>query len=568
MKRILVALILILALYACSGPRADSAGIINGERIPYPQFVRSYQEHTANFQLHTGRVPSSEEKKAIFNETWQNITKHSILKEHFKRYDITVSEQEVIDTLLSNIPESIKTLSGFQVNGKFDEKLYYQSVRYDSPVKMGYFRRNYYEYYVPMQKLKEKLIDEEVARSKKAKKLSEIAVSTADFDLMVFDPADMDPIISDNEIEAYYQQNLERFALDPIYSIQYISLPVDPSEHDLAYTTAIADSIYAELNQGKSIETIIFERQEYVPGLSVFNPGFVRVENMDPALMKALDYLPDNSYSKPTPVGKGFALYQKLQRTKSMISYRALQIPPILDPATINAHYPQAEGALNLAKEIGLEAAATELDLPLTSLPRVSTKDLWHSDIAIIEQVNDQLMIHKKGDFLPALYSTLTGNWIVLQLTENQVNRVSPLKEVRGTITSELRENRKLTLARHKAREWIAQNPAWDVQADSELYHLEQYQKGGIHSEYRGLSLDICYIKAMQRHLDKLPLQPESLGHYEIILIPRVYYPAKDRKIDPQALRDLYIQQLEPDWFNRWMQDHLDSAKVQIFVKP
>ncbi|MDD3103566.1 MAG: peptidylprolyl isomerase [Candidatus Cloacimonetes bacterium] len=568
MKRILLLIAISIILLSCSGPRGDSAGIINGERILYPDFVRSYQGHTANFQARTGRAPSADEKSALFNATWEDITKHIILKEQFKRYDITVTPQEVIDSLMVTIPVYLKDNAALMTDGKFDQDLYYQSVRYDSPVNMSPVRRNYYEYYVPIQKLKQKLIDVDLNKSKAARRISEIVVSKADFDLLIFDPARMNPVVSDTEIQAFYQKNLKRFALEPIYGVSYISLPVNPAEADREYTVAITDSIYEELGQGKTFETVISERQEQLPDLRVVNPGFVRVENVDSDLLSALDYLPDDGYSKPTAVGRGFAIYQKLQRTKSMINYRALQIPPILVPATINAQFNQAEGILNLAREIGIQAAANELDLPVVSRSNISVSDLWHKDMAIIEQVNSQLMTQKKGDFLKPLYSTLTGSWIVLQLTENQVNRVRPLSDVKYIILPELIDSRRLLLAEQKAHEWLSQNPSLKTNKDSEQYLLKQYDKGGIHSEYAGQSLDLAYLKALQRYLNKEKPRPISLGDYHIIIIPRNYYPDKRSKADPQVLKELYIRQLDPDWFDFWIQERLAKANVQIYVKP
>lgn len=568
MKRILFLIAISIIISSCSGPRGDSAGIINGERILYPDFVRSYQGHTANFQARAGRAPNSDEKTALFNSTWEDITKHIILKEQFQRHNIRVTPQEAIDSLLVTIPVYLKGNAALMIDGKFNQDLYYQSVRYDSPVNMSPVRRNYYEYYVPIQKLKQKLIDEELSKSKAARRLSEIVVSKADFDLLIFDPARMNPVVSDTEIQAFYQKNLERFALEPIYGVSYISLPVNPAEADREFTVAITDSIYAELGQGKSFETVISERQERLPDLRIVNPGFVRVENVDSDLLSALDYLPDDGYSKPTAVGRGYTIYQKLQRTKSMINYRALQIPPILVSATINAQYNQAEGTLNLAREIGIQDAAHELDLPVVSRSNISVSDLWHKDLAIIQQVNSQLMTHKKGDFLKPLYSTLTGSWIVLQLTENQVNRVSPLSDVKYIILPELIDSRRLLLAEQKAHEWLSQNPSLKTNKDSEQYLLKQYDKGGIHSEYAGQSLDLAYLKALQRYLNKEKPRPISLGDYQIIIIPRNYYPAKRAKADPQVLKDLYIRQLKPDWFDFWMQERLAKANVQIYVKP
>ncbi len=568
MKRILFLILTGIILASCSGPRRDSAAIINGQRISYPDFVRSYQGHTANFQMRTNRTPSSEEKVAIFNETWDNITKHVILEEHFKRYGISVTEQEVIDSLMNTVPPYLKDSPALKVNGKFDRNLYSQSVRYDSPVNMQPVRENFYNYYIPIQKLKEELIDEEVQKSRHSKRIAKIAVSKADFDLLVFDPADMKPILSDNEIQAYYQKNLENFAMAPIFGLQYFSLFVEPEEADRIHSKAVTDSIYKEISQGKSFDTALVERQEQIPGLKILNPGFVRVEHLDQSLLDILEYLPDNGYSKPIPVGHGYSIYQKLQRTKSMISYRALQIPPVLAPATINAFYSQAMGFKTLAEDVGMAGAAVELDMELHSHPKLGLNDIWHPDLSIVEQVNAQLYTRKKGDYLDPIYSTISGSWIIVYLTENMVHRVQPLADVRDQIVEELLASRKNLLARQKAQAWIDLHPELRIDENAGDYQVKHYYRGGVFSLYEGHSLDIAYITALERYLGKKKPEACSLNGYYIILIPRAYYPDKKARLDSSELRRLYVKQLDPNWFESWMQNKISKARIHKFVSP
>lgn len=568
MRRILFLILLGIILVSCSGPQGENAGIINGQRITYPEFVRSYRGHTANFQLRAQRAPTNEERIAIFNETWENITKHVILTENYKKYDIKVTDQEVIDTLLTNIPPYLQDTPALKVNGEFDYDLYYQSIRYDSPVNMSPVRRHYYEYYIPIQKLKEELIDENVQKSRRAKRINEIAVSRADFDLLVFDPEDMTPVIGDNEIEAYYQRNMEQFALEPIYGVQYISIPVDPDESDQIYTQAVTDSIYIEIIQGKQFETIVSERQAYIPELNIFSSGFVRVENVDRQLLDILEYIPSDAYSKPIKVGNGYTIYQKLQRTKSMISYRALQIPPILSPATVNAQYSKAVGAIKLARKLGMEETARELDLEMIELNRLSLNDIWYPDLRVVERVNAQLYTHKKGDFIDPIYSNLSGSWIVFYLTENKVNRVRPLADVRDSILETLIEERKHHLAAQKAKEFINVHPDLKIPEEPGDYIHLRYNRGGIFSKYKDHSLDIAYVNAISRYLDNKPPQVDKIGDYYIIIIPREYYKNSKDKLEPGKLRELYVKQLDPDWFDQWMQERMDKAKIQIFVKP
>lgn len=566
MKRYTLIALALLSLFACAGPRGDSAGIINSERISYPDFIRSYQGHTANFQQANQRLPNADEKKVIFQNTWKNISTHVILKDYFKRYQITVSEQEVIDSLMANIPAIIRDNPVFNVNGKFDKDLYYQSIRYDSPVNMSGIRRNYYEYYVPVQKLKDKLINEDLRNNKKIGKIAEIAVSKADFDLVVFDPISMEPIISDSEIEAYYKLNLDRFAMDPKYSVEYLSLPVIPAESDFIYTKAVTDSIFEQIMSGKRLETVVQERRAQLPGITLSEPGFVRIENIDPNTLPVLEALPDNAHSRPIPVGSGFAIYQKLQRTKSMLSYRALQIPPIISPATIKAQHSNALGAQSLAEKLGIGMAAEELDLELIKLSELTVNDLWYADKLIVEQVNGQLLERKKGDFLSPLYSTLTGSWLVIRLSENMVQRVYPLSEVRQVILPEILEKRRLHLAEQKAREWLADYPTNTSASNSS--NVYRFNRSGIDSQFAGMALDLVYLEAIQRHQQKKAPKVHKIGNLHVIMIPNAYYPQKGQRPDLQTLKQLYVRQLDPQWFESWIQDKRNKARVHIFVSP
>jgi hypothetical protein len=558
--------IILVALFACSGPRGNSAGIINSERISKTEFINTYRSYTANFQLQNQRMPTTEEKVDVYKDSWNYLTRKVVLQQHFKRHQISASEQEVIDTLLTNIPPFLLNNPALMINGKFSHDLYNQSVRYDSPLNMSAIRNSYRESYVPVQKLKEKMIDEDLSSKKKSGRIADIVVSKADFELVVFDPLAMEPMLSDSEIEAFYQRNLQRFAMDPIYSLEYLSLPVKPRDEDRIYTEAVTDSIYRQVLAGKSFETVIEEKQEQVPGINLLDPGFVLIENIDEDILETLEIMDNNKYSSPIALGHGFAIFQKLQRTKSMLSYRALQIPPILSPNTINSHHSQAVGALNLARDLGAKTAADELELELTRKDTLSVNDLWYSDKLVVDKVISELMNHKKGDFLEPVYSTITGNWLVIRLTENQVNRVYPLENVRHIIVPELMAMRQRSMALQKAESWLMENP--DLETDILRDRVQHYHKSGIESQYAGKSLELIYLRAIDRHLQNKSPVVDTLGDLQVILIPRAYYKNKAETADRETLRKLYVQQLPRTWFEDWLNTQINKARIQVFVSP
>ncbi len=98
----LLTLLLLLALSSCALQTANAAGRVNGTIIKTLDFNAAHRGHFENFMFENGRVPDSEEKKEIHRLTWRNITIHVILKDQFKKYNISASESETLDTLMTN----------------------------------------------------------------------------------------------------------------------------------------------------------------------------------------------------------------------------------------------------------------------------------------------------------------------------------------------------------------------------------------------------------------------------------------------------------------------------------
>lgn len=568
MRRIFLLFILMAIFFACAGPRGDSAAIINGNRIKYAEFINLLRVHTSTFQRNNLRPPDNKEKQVIFQETWRNIIANTILKSYYRKFNITVTEQEVIDTLSLRVPAFLLSSELFTRNGSFDKGIYLQSLRYDSPVNMEFLRKPYLDYHLPIQKLKNKLINNELLTAKEINRINNIAGSVADFDLLIFDPDRMKPVISDAEIDNYYRNNLTKYQLDPIYSVRYFQLPVPAQTEDYDYTKALTDSIFIDLSKGNSIEQLLAARKHELPGLKLNEPGFVRVDTLDANLLEILEPLVDNQYSKPIPDPRGYTIYQKLQRTKSMLSYRSLSIPIIVTQASINNQYSQATGAVNLAKSIGMESAAHELESSLISHNRITINDIWHEDASVVSKVHEQLLAEKKGNILKPIYSPVTSSWVVVQLSENQIDRVKPLAEVKPQIVIELTQQRKQSLANKRAEEWLGQNPSLKVSSQDPDYQLVSYQGSNIYAMHQNIPLALPYLKSMERFQAKQPPLQDTLNGYSIILIPRTLKLNPKARADADFIRDLFIQSLGDKWFESWLDKRVEAAKVQIFVSP
>lgn len=207
-RLIIIALFgVILLISACASQNVELAGRVNGEPIPLDEFVAANRAHFENFWVQNNRAPGIDERQGINRMTWRNITKHVILKQYFSKYNIRVTPMEVLDTLRTNIPAYIRTSPLFTVNGEFDLNSYYQSLQFDKPENMAPLRKQYFDYYVPIAKLKETLIDKQLLTSKEQAIIGGILSGKADFDWVILDTNAMDVSVTDAEISSYYEKN-------------------------------------------------------------------------------------------------------------------------------------------------------------------------------------------------------------------------------------------------------------------------------------------------------------------------------------------------------------------------
>jgi hypothetical protein len=125
---------------------------------------------------------------------------------------------------------------------------------------------------------------------------------------------------------------------------------------------------------------------------------------------------------------------------------------------------------------------------------------------------------------------------------------------------------RQRSMALQKAESWLMENP--DLETDILRDRVQHYHKSGIESQYAGKSLELIYLRAIDRHLQNKSPVVDTLGDLQVILIPRAYYKNKAETADRETLRKLYVQQLPRTWFEDWLNTQINKARIQVFVSP
>ncbi|MDP3115133.1 MAG: peptidylprolyl isomerase [Candidatus Cloacimonadaceae bacterium] len=569
MKRIIPALLIILMalLTACSVNQGRLAGKVNGTPIPYDEFIAANRGHYENFWMLNNRAPGIDEKQEIMRQTWRNITKHVILKDNFKKYGIRVSPQEMIDTLKTNIPPYLKTSPRFMVNGVFDYNIYLQSLLYDTPENLLPVRKHYFDYLIPILKLKNELIDRKMLTKKESKRITQVLAGKADIDWVIVDATNIQPIISESEITQYYQKNLDQYRMDESFALAYILLPVRPSAEDMIYAAAVTDSIFTELRSGEPAQSVIARHKVHYPGIILKNSGFLRNADLDPKLYAMFSAMKESDYSPPVEDSGSFTIYHLEQLTKSMTSFNTITIVASPLAASVKRSRSAAERLYQLAQTVGMENAANEMSLSYVPIKNLNPESVWIGDSAILETIFKELHDKKRGHIFTPIYSNQLFAWVVVQMTDNQLNRVRPLSSVQNDIVAVLRQSKSIEIAKVTASEWLRNQTAGIINLAA-LPHSskESVPSMSFTTPLGDIKVGMIYYDAIRRYLDKSATQVYVAGTTILIPFVKNHRIDKNAVVSPVQLRETYKRTLNEDWFDLWVEDQIRCANVSIFV--
>ena len=567
LKRLIFTLVTILVLLAaCQVNNQTVAGVINGRRISYPEYMEAYRAQYENFYTQTGKAPEQQEKKQLEQQTWSNFTKRIIIDEYCKKFEIKVTHDEVVDTLSKNPPDYIRKSPLFQTNGKFDHNIYIQSLRFDSPENLKPVRKHYYETVIPIQKLKENLIDREFLGSKTVKQINRIISGSADIDWLIFEVDKANISVNDAFIKDYYEANLQKYMLDPYYSIKFVRIKTVASAEDILHSQMVADSVMTELASGNDFDTIMSSSLAKREALELTDTGFLFLPELSPELKDAVNGLEAGQHSAIVSSVEGYSVYQVMQTTKTMIKLAKLFIPNQARTRSIAAAEASANNFMELARQIGIDQACYEMDLTAISQNRVKPGVSLTGDDSLDAQLLLRLAEAKSGNILKPIYSSLSSAWYVVQVTEKQTKSPIALSLIRDEIARDYLSDKKQEYTLQQARitvDKIASGAAYSPSAEYRVLSLK-HQK--IDDPVLDQNIDTIYYTALTSFLKKNPPKIYELKGLYLIPVVKVHYPNTAQTSNRAAVRDIYVRSMDANWFDVWMNEQLSKATTKVMT--
>jgi hypothetical protein len=550
----------------CAVQKENSVGVINGVYINKQEFLNSLRGHYTGFVLEKERTPDDSEKRELYDKTWNDITIHVILKDYFSKYNIQVTQKEVIDTLLNNIPASITKAPVFQTAGVFDKSLYIKALVSDKDRQLDWLKRHYYNYYVPLSKLKKELQAHEVISEKETKELARILNTSADVQWIVFDPSDKEVSITQAEVESYYLAHQNEYRTTRYARYNWVQVPVLINSDDVLAAKSRIDSIYFELTNGKPFMLMVERFSKAGSAGQGGSLGFVRTDELSSTVRNAIEGLDTYSYSRPVRIDKYWVIYQVAERTRNMVKINELAIEINPEKANIEKTKEKVVHMRDLALQLGLELAAEEMNFQIQKTGIVTADSVWLPDGDVRAYLSDRAYTQKQGSILEPVYSNAMQAWILIEVAEVQPLERKALHEVSDEIMTQLKQTRQKEETLKTAETWILKNHARPLTvAAKDGLQIVRTDNLNVNGSVLNEPVESFYIDMIKSFSEGRKLRIYQSGKYILCPVITLTREIKPPLIPNEEVRHFYFSRVNPGWFNDWLQKEIREARVKTW---
>ncbi|MFZ0454629.1 MAG: peptidylprolyl isomerase [Ignavibacteriaceae bacterium] len=217
------------------GVRTNNVGSVNGEKISYNDFAKAVDQQLEIQKKQSGKDVDQDNMDEFRDQVWQSLVNETLVAQQVKKYDITVSNQEIRDIILGDNPPEFLKQNFIDSTGKFNRAMY-ENALFDPRNKDILIQA---EEYVRQTRLREKLqsmlsasitiSDGEILRTfidKNTKIDAKYAlVSLTQFPDSIFK-------ISDSDLKEYYNDHLDKYEIKPQRKLKYVLFSNEPTIKD------------------------------------------------------------------------------------------------------------------------------------------------------------------------------------------------------------------------------------------------------------------------------------------------------------------------------------------------
>ena len=396
---------------------------------------------------------------------WDELVNRILIEQELDRRGIAVTDDEIREAAQFTPPPQIAEDPQFQTDGEFDAQLWQQFLA--SPQADQRFLLELEEYYremIPRNKLLRQLTagiyipDSQLWENwREENEMVEARFIALDPEELI---SDDEVDLSDQDVEAYYNENQDDFRVPTRLSIRYALLDKSPTAADSTAARERADDLYERLTDGdEDFEELAREESDDdVTADQGGDLGTVPRGEMAAPLAEFAFEAPIDEVSEPIRTASGYHLFQVTDRDDEVQEVEARQILVAIQRTEESEMelLTQADTLEQLGENLTLDEAAGEMDLQIheaevhDDLPHLPGVGPAGEGVDWAFNDMEELGVPSPVFESPAAFYILeVQGW-------SEASHLS-MEDARPEIERRLRAERKLDLAEERAQELYAE---------------------------------------------------------------------------------------------------------------
>lgn len=433
-------------------------GRVGGTTVSIQQFQATYRSLYDQVQRSQDEPISSQQNREIEDAAWDELVTQILIQNELRRRGIQVSDDEIRQAARFSPPPQFQQDPSFQTDGQFDPDKYQEFLGQAS--MDPFFLQQLEQYYrdvIPRGKLLRQVTSGIHISDAELWQLWRDRNEEVEVTFLALDPnqrvADSEVEVSSRDVEQYYRENREDFALPARADVRYTLVDKAPAAVDTAATLERAREIRQEILDGADFAEVA-ERVSADPGSAPQGGDLGRVTRgqMVAPFEEAAFSLPPGQLSEPVQSAFGFHLIEVLSREGDEVEVRHILLPIERTDASELRMLTRADSLETMGQNRTLQEAAAELGLEV--LEGEITEDFAIlPGVGPAEEGQDWIFVDQEGvGAVSPVFENREAFYMLEILRESPAGYLS-LEDVRGQIESTLRTRAKLARVMEDARD-------------------------------------------------------------------------------------------------------------------
>jgi len=310
-----------------------AVAVVNGQEIPYRDFIARVQNETQTEQQRSGRTLSQDDTRRIENTIFDQMVNDVLLQAEYRRRGIVVSDDEVREFARYAPPPWITNAPDLQTSGRFDPDKYQRLLASAQARQTGLLLQleAYYRTEIPREKLFDQIAsgvyvtDAELWRSWRDQH------DSAQASYVAFSPT-ADPAaakaISESDLRAYFDKHSTEFQNPGRATVSVVMIPRRITAADTAAARTKALQLRDEITKGAKFEDVAKrESSDSVSGHNGGDLGRGAKGRFVPEFEKAAYALKVGEVSQPIETPFGFHLIRVDEHKGDTLALRHILVP-------------------------------------------------------------------------------------------------------------------------------------------------------------------------------------------------------------------------------------------------